>query len=52
VITARDLTAADRERLNSSVQSVFIKESFKPLDLVARIRRLLDQAAPSAEIVS
>src|SRR4029079_10210838 len=41
VITARDLTAADHDRLNSSVQSVLVKESFKPADLVARIRQLV-----------
>jgi signal transduction histidine kinase/CheY-like chemotaxis protein len=40
VITARDLDAADRERLNSGVQSVLVKETFRPADLVERIRRL------------
>jgi signal transduction histidine kinase/CheY-like chemotaxis protein len=49
VITARDLTTADHERLNSRVQSVLVKESFKPADLVARIRRLVGQ---STEAVS
>jgi DNA-binding response OmpR family regulator len=41
VMTARDLDAADRERLNSGVQSVLVKESFRPADLVRRIRRLM-----------
>ena len=41
VVTSRDLDAADRARLNSGVQSVLVKESFKPADLVARIRRLV-----------
>jgi adenylate cyclase len=41
VITARDLDATDRERLNSGVQSVLVKESFRPADLVERIRRLV-----------
>jgi CheY-like chemotaxis protein len=40
VITARDLEAKDRERLNSGVQSVLVKETFRPADLVERIRRL------------
>jgi CheY-like chemotaxis protein len=41
VITARDLDAKDRERLNSGVQSVLVKERFRPADLVERIRRLM-----------
>jgi signal transduction histidine kinase/CheY-like chemotaxis protein/HAMP domain-containing protein len=40
VVTARDLDAKDRERLNSGVQSVLVKETFRPADLVERIRRL------------
>jgi signal transduction histidine kinase/CheY-like chemotaxis protein len=40
VVTARDLDAADRERLNSGVQSVMVKETFRPVELVERIRRL------------
>ena len=45
VITSRDLDANDRERLNSGVQSVLVKENFRPADLVERIRRLLPVAA-------
>jgi signal transduction histidine kinase/CheY-like chemotaxis protein len=41
VITARDLDAKDHERLNSGVQSVLVKETFRPADLVERIRRLV-----------
>src|SRR5262249_626222 len=41
VITARDLDAKDRERLNSGVHSVLVKERFRPADLVERIRRLV-----------
>ena len=33
VITARDLDAKDRERLNSGVRSVLVKESFQPAEL-------------------
>jgi signal transduction histidine kinase/CheY-like chemotaxis protein len=40
VVTARDLDAQDRERLNSGVQSVLVKEAFRPGELVERIRRL------------
>src|SRR5207302_36404 len=35
VVTARDLDAADRERLNSGVQSVLVKETFRPVEFVA-----------------
>src|SRR5262249_30955084 len=41
VITARDLDAKDRARLNSGRQSVLVKERFRPADLVERIRRLV-----------
>src|SRR5262249_25505717 len=41
VITARDLDVKDRERLNSGVQSVLVKERFQPSDLVERVRRLV-----------
>jgi CheY-like chemotaxis protein len=41
VITSLDLDAKDRERLNSGVQSVLIKEMFRPAELVDRIRRLV-----------
>src|SRR5262249_22380782 len=40
VITALELNAKDRERLNSGVHSVLVKETFRPADLVDRIRRL------------
>ncbi len=41
VVTARDLDAEDRERLNSGVQTVLVKETFRPADLVERIRRIV-----------
>jgi CheY-like chemotaxis protein len=47
VITARDLDAKDRERLNSGVQSVLVKETFRPADLVERVRQLV-QMKPAA----
>jgi CheY-like chemotaxis protein len=40
VITARDLNAKDRERLNSGVHSVLLKNTFRPNELVERIRHL------------
>jgi CheY-like chemotaxis protein len=45
VITSLDLGAQDRERLNSGVQSILVKEMFRPAELVERIRRLV-QANP------
>ena len=44
VITARDLQARDRERLNSGVHSVLVKDMFRPDELVGRIRRLVRAA--------
>jgi CheY-like chemotaxis protein len=54
VITARDLTEDDRERLNSGVQTVLLKDSFRPTELVDRIRRLVPEnaARPAAEPAS
>jgi adenylate cyclase len=52
VITARDLDDKDRERLSSGVQSVLVKEAFRPADLVARIRALVESkqaAVPAME---
>jgi len=49
VITARALDAKDRARLSSGVQSVLVKERFRPADLVERIRRL---AQKKPEVIS
>ncbi len=40
VITARDLDAKDRQRLNSGIHSVLLKNTFRPTELVERIRQL------------
>jgi adenylate cyclase len=48
VITARDLEAGDRERLNSGVNSVLVKDMFRPDELVGRIRRLVRAGAEVA----
>jgi CheY-like chemotaxis protein len=42
VITALDLDAKDRARLNSGVETVLVKEAFKPAELVDRIRRITE----------
>ena len=47
VITSLDLDAKDRARLNSGVQSVLVKERFRPAELVERVRRLV-QKRPAA----
>jgi DNA-binding NarL/FixJ family response regulator len=53
LITALDLDAKARERLNSGVRSVLLKETFRPAGLVERIRRLADKrAAANSGIVS
>jgi adenylate cyclase len=41
VITSLDLDAKDRERLNAGVQLVLVKETFRPAELVERIRLLV-----------
>jgi signal transduction histidine kinase/CheY-like chemotaxis protein len=41
VITSLDLTAKDRERLNTGVKSVLVKDRFRPEDLIERIRCLV-----------
>ncbi len=48
VITARDLDSGDRQRLNSGVQSVLVKQTFRPADLVERIRRLVHTGRPAS----
>ena len=44
VITSLDLTAEDRARLNSGIETVLLKESFKPADLIDGLRRLVAKA--------
>jgi hypothetical protein len=55
VITARDLTAEDRARLNSGIETVLLKESFRPETLIERVRQVVTKArGPEkvAEVVS
>ena len=42
VITALDLDAKDRARLNSGVETVLVKEAFRPSELVERIRQITE----------
>jgi len=41
VITALDLSEQDRARLNFGIESVLLKDDFKPEELVRRIRRVV-----------
>jgi CheY-like chemotaxis protein len=50
VITALDLTAADRARLNSGVEKILLKDSFDPAQLVEIVRRLVTKARRSQEV--
>jgi signal transduction histidine kinase/DNA-binding response OmpR family regulator len=52
VITSLDLNAGDRERLNSGVQSVLVKDTFRPTELVDRIRRLMQQRGEASVAAS
>jgi CheY-like chemotaxis protein len=44
VITARDLTTADRARLSSGVERVLVKDTFNPGQLVEQIRQIVGRA--------
>jgi CheY-like chemotaxis protein len=45
VVTARDLSAVDRERLNSGVRSILVKEMFQPGELLSLIRQLTGETS-------
>jgi CheY-like chemotaxis protein len=47
VITALDLTAADRERLNFGVERILLKDSFDPAQLVEIVKRLVTETRRS-----
>ena len=44
VITALDLTPADRKRLNSGVEGILLKNSFDPAHLVQIVRQVVASA--------
>ena len=53
VITARDLTADDRARLNSGVERILVKDTFNPGQLVEQIRQIVGRnSRPIPERVS
>ena len=41
VVTALDLSAEDRARLNSGIETILLKDSFRPADLIEKLRELL-----------
>jgi CheY-like chemotaxis protein len=49
VITARDLTAADRARLNSGVEGILTKKAFTPSQLVEKLHKLLPEKRQAEE---
>jgi signal transduction histidine kinase/CheY-like chemotaxis protein/HAMP domain-containing protein len=50
VITARDLTAEDRARLDSGIETVLMKQSFSPGDLIERVRQLATRARQELKV--
>jgi CheY-like chemotaxis protein len=44
VITAHDLSAEERARLNSGIESVLLKQQFSPADLIEKVRSLISDA--------
>jgi len=44
VITARDLSGEERARLNAGIETVLVKEQFRPADLVEKVRELVAPA--------
>ena len=50
VITALDLTAADRARLNSGVEKILLKDLFDPAQLVEIVRRLVTETRRSQAV--
>ena len=50
VITARDLGAEDRARLDSGIQTVLMKEQFSPAELIERIRQAAAQARRARKV--
>ena len=50
VITARDLSAEDRARLDSGIEMVLMKESFSPAELIERVRQMAAQARQARKV--
>jgi hypothetical protein len=49
VITAAELTEADRERLNGGVERILQRSEFQPDDLLAEVRALVARSFSRAE---
>jgi CheY-like chemotaxis protein len=52
VVTAKELTDQDRQRLNGDVTQILQKGAFSPDDLVREVRRLLQVRAPLLEALA
>jgi CheY-like chemotaxis protein len=50
VITARDLSAEDRARLDSGIETVLMKESFSPAELIERVRQIATEARQARKV--
>jgi len=50
VITARDLTVEDRARLDSGIETVLMKESFSPANLIERVRQVVTRAHQTRKV--
>jgi CheY-like chemotaxis protein len=50
VVTARDLTAEDRARLNSGIETILMKESFSPETLIDRVRQAVAKRHQPAKV--
>ena len=50
VITARDLSAEDRARLDSGIETVLMKESFSPAELIERLRQMTAHARRARKV--
>jgi CheY-like chemotaxis protein len=50
VITALNLTTADREKLNSGVEGILSKSAFDPIQLVQCVRQAVNSARGKAAV--
>jgi CheY-like chemotaxis protein len=49
VVTAKDLTAEDRQKLNGSVERIIMKGAYRREDLLAEVKRILHSQAKPVE---
>jgi CheY-like chemotaxis protein len=50
VVTARDLTAEDRVRLNFGIETVLTKDTFNPSNLIERVRQVVSKQRQPAKV--